>query len=107
MATPEGSSRPANKLVAIKNALHDFLHEKNSFTHIFELVEKYTKVQREYVFLGGGFVAYLATHFLVIRLLLFVNYLGILSFLGLYLVVGYGAGLIVNLIGFVYPAYMS
>ena len=53
MATSEGSSRPANKLVAIKNALHDFLHEKNSFTHIFELAEKYTKVQREYILLGG------------------------------------------------------
>ena len=32
---------------------------------------------------------------------------GIVLFLGLYLVVGYGAGLIVNLLGFVYPAYKS
>lgn len=33
--------------------------------------------------------------------------IGIVLFLGLYLVVGYGAGLIVNLLGFVYPAYKS
>lgn len=34
-------------------------------------------------------------------------HVGIVFFLGLYLVVGYGAGLIVNLLGFVYPAYKS
>ena len=61
MATSEGSSRPTNKLVAMKNAVHDFLHEKNSFTHIFELAEKYTKVQREYIFLGGGFVTFMSS----------------------------------------------
>lgn len=32
---------------------------------------------------------------------------GLVVFLGLYLVVGYGAGLVVNLLGFVYPAYKS
>lgn len=56
MATSEASSsssdKPANKLQMIKTAVHDFLHEKNSFTYVFELVEKYTKVQREYIFIG-------------------------------------------------------
>ena len=56
MATSEASSsgapKPANKLVAMKNAVHDFLHEKNSFTYVFELAEKYTKLQREYIFIG-------------------------------------------------------
>ena len=49
----EGSdSGPANKLENIKKALHDFLHEKNAFTSVFELAEKYTKLSREYIFLG-------------------------------------------------------
>lgn len=32
---------------------------------------------------------------------------GLVAVLFLYLMVGYGAGLIVNLVGFVYPAYKS
>ena len=58
MATSEasssssGSDKPANKLQAIKKAVHDFLHEKNSFTYVFELAEKYTKLPREYIFIG-------------------------------------------------------
>lgn len=45
-------SAPANKLQTVKKAVHDFLHEKNAFTSVFELAEKYTKVSREYLFLG-------------------------------------------------------
>ena len=56
MATSEtsssGSNKPANKLELIKKTVHDFLHEKNSFTYIFELTEKYTKLRREYILIG-------------------------------------------------------
>ena len=45
--------------------------------------EKYTKVSREYIFLG------------------------LVGVLCVYLVIGFGAGLVVNLLGFVYPAYKS
>ena len=55
MAATEASSggdKPPNKLVVLKNTVHDFLHEKNSFTYVFELAEKYTKLPREYIFIG-------------------------------------------------------
>ncbi len=48
----KSSTPPANKLQTIKKAVHDFLHEKNSFTYFFELAEKYTKLNREYIFIG-------------------------------------------------------
>lgn len=77
MATTETSSSsnppPANKLVMIKNAVHDFLHEKNSFTYIFELAEKYTKLQREYIFLGKYFCARPDWIFLVIWICLCIS----------------------------------
>ena len=50
--TEKSSSEPTNKFSMVKKSVKDFLHEKNSFTHILELAEKYTKVSREYLFLG-------------------------------------------------------
>ncbi len=38
---------------------------------------------------------------------LLAYFIGLVGVLMVYLVVGYGAGLIVNLLGFVYPAYKS
>lgn len=46
------TSGPANKLETIKKAVRDFLHEKNAFTPFFEFAEKYTKVDRLYLFIG-------------------------------------------------------
>ncbi len=46
------SSDPASKLENIKKTVHKFLHEENSFTYLFGLAEKYTKISREYIFLG-------------------------------------------------------
>lgn len=57
LATPANMSSnaaPTNKFEAMKQSVHDFLHEKNSFTYMFELAEKYTKMQREYIFIGEG-----------------------------------------------------
>jgi len=59
------------------------LYEKNRFTKYVALAEEKTQVKREY--LASGFV-------------------GLLS---IYLIFGYGAELICNLIAFVYPAYHS
>ena len=54
MASPseKSESAPANKLETMKKAIHDFLYEENSFTYVFSLAEKYTKVSREYLFFG-------------------------------------------------------
>ena len=63
MSTPTKEKAAANKLEAMKKALHDFLHEKNGFTYAFELAEKYTKVDRLYLFLGR----YLSTSILAVH----------------------------------------
>ncbi|KAK4317539.1 hypothetical protein Pmani_011383 [Petrolisthes manimaculis] len=59
------------------------LYEKNKFTDILAQIEKKTQVKREYVALGGVVLT------------------------SLYLVFGFGAQLICNVIGFIYPTYRS
>lgn len=77
------SNSQALTLANVQERFRKALREENFFTNILANVEAKTKVNREYI-------AY-----------------GILGFLALYLVIGWGNDFLCNLIGFVYPAYAS
>lgn len=68
---------------AYVDQVEKLLHEKNKFTEILTLAEQKTGVKRLYLVAGG------------------------VAFFSLWLIFGYGAQLLCNSIGFIYPAYAS
>ncbi|XP_078252468.1 receptor expression-enhancing protein 5 [Rhinoraja longicauda] len=68
---------------SIMQRLDNFLNEKNLLSDILGKIESKTGIKKTYIALA--FVA----------------------FISIYLVIGYAASLVCNLIGFVYPAYVS
>jgi receptor expression-enhancing protein 5/6 len=77
------SNPSALTLTNVQERFRKLLNEDNFVSNLLAQVEQKTKVSREYM-------AY-----------------GIIGFLALYLVVGWGNDFLCNLIGFVYPAYAS
>ncbi|XP_034438875.1 receptor expression-enhancing protein 6 isoform X1 [Hippoglossus hippoglossus] len=72
-----------NMLSSIKERAEKFLNEKNTLTDFLGNLEEKTGIKKKIIVAGA------------------------VSLTGLYLMYGYGASLVCNLIGFVYPAYFS
>ncbi|KAJ8975209.1 hypothetical protein NQ317_000207 [Molorchus minor] len=74
----------SNKLIEIKDKLNRSLHDlANPWTRVLEKAEKKVGLDRLYIFLGS------------------------IAIICLWLVFGYCAQLVCNIVGFLYPAYVS
>ena len=107
----------ASQVKTYREKLEKFLDEKNAFTDVLGKVEAKTGVKKLYIFLGKR--SSLAVKFPLFRHPLHLVWVssdraflsfciqGVIAAFALYLVFGYGADLIVTVLGFAYPAYQS
>ncbi|KAG2466972.1 REEP5 protein, partial [Polypterus senegalus] len=85
---------------ALKERFEKFLHEKNVVTDVLQKIESKTGVSRLYIALGKLQSQLRPSS-------VSGNRRAVIAIISVYLVIGYGASLLCNLIGFVYPSYIS
>lgn len=98
----------ASRLQEYKDTLDRSLNDKSKpWTKYFEIAEQKSGVNRVYIFVGTLVFYFTFIYIFSHGFDVLFCCAGLVAFTGLYLVFGFGAELICNSIGFVYPAYMS
>ena len=102
----------SGRIQRYKEELNRFLNQDNAFARGLAKIEEKTKVNRVHIFLGKCVCKALHLRPQILKVSRLIKrsssfFVGGVGLFALYLIFGYGAALIVNALGAIYPAYAS